>query len=69
MATNREILLEKWEPSDENPISKAGNIAYTEGATSQYYAGMHTYNDKRSVVGFTRILSNKPFCHTKKMQI
>ena len=66
MAANKEILLKKWDSSDENPISRAGDIAYNEDEIAEYYAGMRTSNDKRSVVGYTRILSNESFYQTKK---
>ena len=66
MAANKDILLKKWDSTDENPISRAGDIAYSESEIAEYYAGMRTSNDKRSVVGYTRILSNESFSMTKK---
>ena len=66
MAANKDVLLKKWDSSDENPISRAGDIAYSEAEIAEYYAGMRTSNDKRSVVGYTRILSNESFSQTKK---
>ena len=64
MAANKEILLKKWDSSDENPISRAGDIAYNEDEIAEYYAGMRSSNDKRSFVGYTRILSNESFYQT-----
>ena len=64
-AANRHILLEKWIPGEENPISKAIDIAYTEEVISEYYSGMKTLHDKRRIIGFTRILSNEQFSKTK----
>ena len=58
-AANRSILLEKWEPSEENPISKAMDKVYDESTIAQYYVGMKAKNDKRSIIGHTRILSIK----------
>ena len=64
-AANREILLTKWIPGNENPIAKAIDIAYDEDTISEYYSGMKTLHDKRRIVGFTRILSNDKFFKTK----
>ncbi len=61
MASNQEILLEKWESSEKNLILRAGNIAYTKATISQYYVAMMTTNDKRAVVRHKNIRSNKPF--------
>ena len=60
-AANREILLTKWTPGDENPISKAIDIVYSEESIGEYYFGMKTLHDKRRIIGFTRILSSEKF--------
>ena len=65
MALNKEILLKKWDSSGENPISSAWDIVCSEATIAEYYAGMWTSNDKRSVVRYTQILSNSYF-QTKK---
>ena len=44
----------------------AGDIAYSVEVIAEYYVGMRASNDKRSVVGFTRILSNEAFFQTKQ---
>ena len=46
-AADREILLTKWIPGDENPISKAIDIAYNEDTISEYYLGMKKLHDKK----------------------
>ena len=61
MAANKDILLEKWEPSNENLISKASDIAYNEDMIAEFYAGMKIMNYKRSIIGYSRILSNESF--------
>ena len=43
---NRKILLTKWILGDENPISKAIDIAYDEDTIGEYYAGMKLYTTK-----------------------
>ena len=48
-AANREILLTKWIPGEENPISKAIDIAYNEDTISEYYSGMKTLHDKKGL--------------------
>ena len=67
-AANREILLTKWILGDENPISKAIDIAYNEDTISEYYLGMKTLRDKKRIIGFTRILSTDKFYKTKNHQ-
>ena len=69
MASNWEIILEKWGKSEGNPILKAGDIAYTKATISQYYAGTSTINDKRAVVEYITILSNQPYLVTKRGKI
>ena len=64
-AADREILLTKWTPGNENPISKAIDIAYDADTIGEYYSGMKTMHDKRRIVGFTRILSTAKFSKTK----
>ena len=44
MAGNKDILLEKWDPSNENPIPKASDIAYNEDTIAEFYAGMKAVN-------------------------
>ena len=58
-------MLPKWIPGDENPISKAIDIAYNEETIGEYHAGMKTMHDKKRVIGFTRILSSDKFQKTK----
>jgi len=64
-AANRDILLTKWIPGNENPISKAIDIAYDADTIGEYYSGMKTLHDKRRIVRFTRILSTVKFFKTK----
>ena len=64
-SANREILLTKWIPGNENPISKAIDIAYDEDTIGEYFSGMKTLHDKKRVIGFTRILSCDKFQKTK----
>ena len=51
MAVKKDILLEKWEPSDENTISKASDIAYNEDTIAEFYADMNTANHKHRIIG------------------
>ena len=69
MAVNKDILLQKWEPSNDNLISKASNIACNDDTIAEFCAGMKVANDKHSIIGYTRILSNKPFLDEKTPKI
>ena len=64
--TDKEIRLEKWLPSEENPISKASDITYNKDTISQFNAGMKTANDKHPMIEYTPTLSNEPFLRLKK---
>ena len=46
LAANRDILLEKWEPTEGNPISKSIDITYNEDMLTEYYARMKMSNNK-----------------------
>ena len=68
MAVNKDILLQKWEPSNDDLISKASDIACNDDIIAEFCAGMKVANNKHSIIGYNRILSNKIFFRRKNTQ-
>ena len=60
------MLLKKWEPFKKKPIYKVIDIVYDEATITEYYVGMKTINNRRSIIWYKMILSNEKLYKTKQ---
>ena len=67
-SADKNIQLLKWEQSTSNPIANASDIAYDEKTIGEYYSGMKFKNNRRRIIGYSKIISPIPFYKIKKHQ-